>query len=83
MEKMDLKLVNKNLDLKNREFILSKFIDKFPKTKLHTVTQLNKFCKNKIIINDNEQENIFNNKKEQKEQKEQTTYLFNYLEILN
>lgn len=80
MEEMDLKLVSENMDLKKREFILENFVNKFPKTKLHTIAQLNKFCKNKII--DDVSKNNFNNTNKQNSQV-QTNYLLSYLEILN
>ena len=40
MEEMNLK--KSNLSIKKRETIINKFIEKFPKTKLHTIIQINK-----------------------------------------
>jgi hypothetical protein len=39
--------INKNLNIKKREIIINKFIEKFPKTKLHNIIQINKHYANK------------------------------------
>lgn len=57
MEEMVFKNSNlKNIDLgiKKREIIINKFIEKFPKTKLYTLVQVNKHCNKKNIeLDDN------------------------------
>lgn len=52
MEEMGLKNISKDLknsDIKKRELIINKFIEKFPKAKLHTLTQVNKYYNKKNI----------------------------------
>lgn len=51
-------LKNTNLNIKKREIIINKFIEKFPKTKLHTVILVNKLCNKKNIELDENYENI-------------------------
>jgi len=59
MEEMVFKnLKNTNLNIKKREIIINKFIEKFPKTKLHTVILVNKLCNKKNIELDENYENI-------------------------
>ena len=48
----DLTNISKNLtnsDIKKRELLINKFIEKFPKAKLHTLTQVNKYYNKKNI----------------------------------
>jgi len=52
MEEMCLKNMSKDLknsDIKKKELIFNKFIEKFPKAKLHTLTQVNKYYNKKNI----------------------------------
>jgi hypothetical protein len=65
MEEMGLKNVSinlKNTDIKKRELIINKFIEKFPKAKLYTLTQVNKYYNKKNIEFDkNSDDTISNN----------------------
>lgn len=53
MEKMGIKNLNANVDFEldekfsSREIFINKFIEKFPKANLHTLTQINKYYNNK------------------------------------
>lgn len=70
MEELDLKIsIKQSL---NRKQIMNKFIEKFPKTKLYTLMQINKYCNKKDlkIETDNCDEIEIN-------------YVCNYLEMLN
>ncbi len=57
MEKMGFKnsnLKNINLNIKKREIIINKFIEKFPKTKLYTLVLVNKhYNKTNIELDEN------------------------------
>jgi hypothetical protein len=56
MEEMSLK------NIKKREIIINKFIEKFPKTKLYTLIQVNKHCNKKNIeLDENYNNMILNN----------------------
>ncbi len=64
MEEMGFKnsnLKNLNLSIKKREIIINKFIEKFPKTKLHTLVQVNRHCNKKNIELDEDYDNIILN----------------------
>jgi hypothetical protein len=64
MEEMGLKNISthlKNTDIKKRELIINKFIEKFPKAKLHTLTQVNKYYNKKNIELDENQDVIIGN----------------------
>lgn len=62
MEKMGFKNLNTNfefevetkLNLKsvNRQIFINKFIEKFPRAKLHNLTQVNKYYNKKICLNE-------------------------------
>ena len=58
---MDFK--NTNLNAKKRYIIINKFIEKFPKTNLYTLIQVNKHCNNikNIEFNENFNSIIFGN----------------------
>jgi hypothetical protein len=61
MEEMSFKnsnLKNINLNIKKREIIINKFIEKFPKTKLHTLIQVNRHCNKKNIELDENFNNV-------------------------
>lgn len=52
MEEMVAKNISKDLknsDIKKRELVINKFIEKFPKAKLYTLTQVNKYYNKKNI----------------------------------
>lgn len=51
----------KNTDIKKRELIINKFIEKFPKAKLHTLTQVIKYYNKKNIELDEDFDNIISN----------------------
>ncbi len=64
MEEMGFKnsnFKNVNSNIKKREIIMNKFIEKFPKTKLHTIVQVNKQCNKKNIELDENYDNIILN----------------------
>ena len=64
METMILKNSNSNsnFNIKNREMIINKFIEKFPKTNLQILIKLNKhYNKKNIEFDKNSNKIIFNN----------------------
>lgn len=65
----------KNTDVKKKLRInkfIEKFIEKFPKAKLHTITQINKYCNDKtIVLDENTDEIITNN------------MIYNYMKMTN
>lgn len=61
MEEMGVKNISKdlkNLEIKKRELVINKFIEKFPKATLHTLTQVNKYYNKKNIELDNNSNDI-------------------------
>ena len=64
MEEMGLKNISKDLkksDIKKRELIINKFIEKFPKAKLYTLTQVNKYYNKKNIELSNSDDDVVSN----------------------
>jgi hypothetical protein len=64
MEKMILKNSNSNSNFnkKNREMIINKFIEKFPKTNLQILIKLNQhYNKKNVEFDENSNNIIFNN----------------------
>lgn len=45
---MEMGLNAKSVKVSNRQIFINKFIEKFPKAKLHTITDLNKYYNNII-----------------------------------
>ena len=58
----NLNFKNTTLNIKKREIIINKFIEKFPKTKLYTIVQLNKDYNKNIELDENFFNFILDNK---------------------
>ena len=70
IEEIESKMSAKKYDKK--EIMLNKFIQKFPKTDLHTFTQINKYCnKQNVKLESSSEINDM-----------QINYIYNYLEMI-
>lgn len=72
--------INMDLEINKRKIFMNKFIEKFPKANLHTLTQINKFYNsnsNKNNIDLNKNKNIDHNNNFTDET------IYKYLSVLN